>query len=1156
MSTMHQLLAALILLVPAVAHGQRAPTAIPDPDPEIERKSFLVAEGFEVNLFAADPVIAKPIQMNFDPAGRLWIASSEVYPQIQPGQVANDKILIVEDRDGDGRADRTSVFAGGLLIPTGIEPGDGGAYVANSTELLHLKDTDGDGKADRTRVVLSGFGTEDTHHILHTLRWGYDGALYFNQSIYIHSHIETPHGVRRLGGGGIWQFRPETVRLEVFIRGLINPWGHHFDRWGQSFATDGAGGEGINYCLPGAYYVTAPDAVRILPGLNPGSPKYCGLEVVSGRHMPESWQGSLLTNDFRGNRVCRFVVGDDGAGFAARQQPELIKTSHVAFRPIDIKMGPDGAIYIADWYNPIIQHGEVDFRDPRRDHTRGRIWRVTAKGRPLVPRPNLVGAPTKTLIAALESPEQWTRQQARRVLQERGGAEVAKELAGWVNSFDRRAPEAEHHRLEALWTFEALDHPEPGLLRELLHSPDARVRAAAVRVVPHWRDRLDDPESLLGERVTDEHPRVRLEAVRALAEFPGLRAAELALAAMDRPVDLFLNYALWLTARQLAPQWLPAVQAGRFDFGGRPARLVYALRAVSTPDVVRPLLALLREGKVPAQQDANVQDLVATLGGPDELAAVLDLVLQGGSLAEPRRVALLELLARAAERRKVIPAGDPSRIVPLLTSRDDAMRAAALRAAGAWNVPSIQGRLVELAEAKDTPGPVRAAAIEAMARQGKAEGRRAIEALADRDASAEVQAMALSALEEIDPNAAAPRIAAWLGKLTVDRADDAAPVLARVLRRRGGPAILARAIERGTSAMPADLAKLYIRQVRASGRDEPGLVAALAKAGKLDSGPKELTAPEMARLLADVARVGDPARGERIFRRKDLTCQKCHAIAGAGGQVGPSLESIGASAQPDYLVDSILQPNKQVKENYHALAVATDDGRIYTGIKVRQTDGELVLRDAEDREVAIPLPSIDEQKTAGSIMPAGLADGLTRPELVDLVRFLSELGKVGPYAAGTRRICRRWEVLELTPEARDALARVGPEGVLGDGRKLTWRPAYTMVDGVLPASEWDVASRRRPSSVPIGLARTQIQVTTGGKVKLSLDSTVGLSFYLDGRRVEPTRNSDGSGALVLDLSPGMHTVAVAISDNRRDGIRYILEDVPGSPARAQVVLGK
>ena len=315
-------------------------------------------------------------------------------------------------------------------------------------------------------------------------------------------------------------------------------------------------------------------------------------------------------------------------------------------------------------------------------------------------------------------------------------------------------------------------------------------------------------------------------------------------------------------------------------------------------------------------------------------------------------------------------------------------------------------------------------------------------------------------------------------------------------------------MEQGPATLPADLAKLCIRQVRASGRDEPGLVAALAKAGKLDSGPKELTAPEMARLLADVTRKGDPARGERIFRRKDLTCQNCHAIAGAGGQVGPSLESIGASAQPDYLVDSILQPNKQVKENYHALAVATDDGRIYTGIKVRQTGNELVLRDAEDREVTIPLSSIDDQKTAGSIMPAGLADGLTRPELVDLVRFLSELGKVGPYAVGTRRVCRRWQVLEPTPEARDALARVGPEGVLGDGTQA--HLAAGLHDGERAIARVGVGRRIGARTVP-GTHRPGAHADPGhdrGQDQAVDRLDRGAVLLLDGRRIEPSREKD------------------------------------------------
>src|SRR6476660_14017 len=248
---MRYLLPLVLLLVPLVPLSAQKDAKAPDPDPEVERKSFKVADGFEVNLFAADPLLAKPIQMNFDAAGRLWLACSEAYPQIKPGQKANDKIIILEDTRGEGRADKVTVFADGLLIPTGLEPGDGGVYVANSTDLIHLSEPGPDGKATRKRIVLSGFGTEDTHHILHTCRWGPDGMLYFNQSIYIHSHIETPHGPRHLNAGGVWQFRPETMQLEVFCRGFINPWGHHFDRWGQSFVTDGANGEGITYIVPG-----------------------------------------------------------------------------------------------------------------------------------------------------------------------------------------------------------------------------------------------------------------------------------------------------------------------------------------------------------------------------------------------------------------------------------------------------------------------------------------------------------------------------------------------------------------------------------------------------------------------------------------------------------------------------------------------------------------------------------------------------------------------------------------------------------------------------------------------------------------------------------------------------------------------------------------
>ncbi len=1142
---MRSLIAALVLLIPTFAVAQRAPFAIPDPDPEVERKSFIVADGFEVNLFAADPRIAKPIQMNFDPAGRLWIVSSEVYPQIKPGQVANDKVIVLEDRDGDGTSDSTEVFAEGLLIPTGIEPGDGGAYVANSTELLHFRDTDGDGKADKRRVMLSGFGTEDTHHILHTLRWGYEGMLYFNQSIYIHSHVETPHGVRRLGGGGIWEFRPETMELAVFMRGLVNPWGHHFDRWGQSFATDGAGGEGINYVLPGAYYVTAPDAVRILKGLNPGSPKHCGAEVVGGRHLPDDWSGNVVTNDFRGNRVCRFVIQDDGAGYASREQAELIKTKHVAFRPIDVKMGPDGAIYIADWYNPIIQHGEVDFRDPRRDHTRGRIWRVTAKGRPLVARPKLVGASTDELLEALKAPEDWTRHQAKRVIKERG-AEVAPALAAWVKGLDPADPRVEHHRLEGLWTYQSLDLVEPDLLAKLLRAPDPRVRAAATRVVSHWHPRLSDPLALLEVQVADDHPRVRLEAVRALAHIPRSQSVELAMRALDRPVDRFLDYALWLTARELQPHWLAEAEAGGLDFGGNSRHMVFALEAVGSKAVLKPLLASLRSGQLTPAQEANALALIATRGDPNELTTLFDWAVSESPLASERRVGYLKAITQATRQRKVRPSGNLGQLGRLLDGPDESLREAAARAAGLWGVQPLWAKLVEIARAEGTREPLRRAAIDGLEFYGGPGGRQALQDLAGAKGPDRARDLAIAALIGLDAQANAPMALARLeeGPST----EGVETIMTRFLQRRDGPGVLVTALS--GRKLPADVAKVGIRVSRASGLEVPALIDVLQGAGGLSAGPSVLTPEAMNGLVADVAARGDAGRGEAIFRRKDLDCFKCHAIAGAGGQVGPGLESVGASAPVDYLVDSLLQPGKAIKENFHALVVATIDGRIATGIKVRQSDTELVLRDADDRELVLPVDAIEEQKPGGSLMPAGLTETLTQDELVDLVRFLSELGKIGPYSVGQVRAVRRWQVLQPSPQSPGGQGGIGLDAVASSDPRLNWSPAYSQVSGDLPLDA--IPSVVLPDRATArGFARGQIDVSTAGKVKLLLPSITGLELWIDGARHEPTTE------LAIDLAVGTHTVTFAVDpERRREPLRLVLEEETGSSARAQVVVGK
>ena len=285
-------------LIPSLASAQRDLKDIPDPNADLERASFQMAPGLEATLWASDPMIAKPIQMAWDARGRLWVASSAIYPQVKPGATADDKIVILEDTDGDGKADKSTVFYDGLLIPTGVwpvidsslpasAPGRyNAAYVANSTEVLLMRDTDGDGRADDKQIVMSGFGTEDTHHILHGFKGAPDGSLYVMQSVYIHTHMETPYGTRRLLGSGIWQFRPETGQAEIFTWG--ESMGAHLGPLGAKFHHGWCLWRGDQFCLAGRdlslpAQPTATDSERHEPRpAETGGPGNCQRSCVSG----------------------------------------------------------------------------------------------------------------------------------------------------------------------------------------------------------------------------------------------------------------------------------------------------------------------------------------------------------------------------------------------------------------------------------------------------------------------------------------------------------------------------------------------------------------------------------------------------------------------------------------------------------------------------------------------------------------------------------------------------------------------------------------------------------------------------------------------------------------------------------------------------------
>jgi putative heme-binding domain-containing protein len=1098
----------LCQLLPA---GSRPPALHSDQEPDVS--DFVITPGFELSLFAESPLLAKPIQMNFDPRGRLWVVSSSVYPQIKPGQEADDKVLVLEDTKGIGKADKSTVFADGLMIPTGVEPGDGGAYVGQGTQLLFFKDTDGDGRADEKRVVLSGFGTEDTHHIVHTLNWGPDGRLYFNQSIYIHSHIETPNGVVRLNSGGVLNLRPSTMELGVFLRGFCNPWGHQFDLFGQSFVTDGAGSQGISYGIPGATYFTYAQMRRELKSVSPGSyPKFCGLELIYSRQFPDDWQGNAITCDFRAHRIVRFGIEEAGAGYVTRELPDLLRTTNMTFRPIDVKLGPDGALYIADWSNPIIQHGEVDFRDPRRDHEHGRIWRLTAKGRPLLKRPRLADTSDHQLFDQLLSPNKYNQQQARRVLTERGPA-IQPHLAKWAgNQKDDTA------LLQALWMYQSIDIVEPALLKRLLAAQDGRIRAAAARVVGAWQARLDNPVDLLEPRLADAHPRVRLEAMRALGQIPTARSAELLLRATDQPMDRFLDYAAWLSINDLAQPWVAAVKSGAWKFDGRDKELVFGLKAIE-PALAGTVLDQVLAGRtIPRDGSGPWIDLIGEAGDQQSLSRLFNQVLNAG-FDEQTAVDALWALGQAARLRNARPSGDLGVLASLFTRSSERIREKAFELAGLWKLEPLTARLASAVAGKNASPALVQAACASLREIGGDTVIAVLQPLTDKTNTVGVRQEAVLALAALDlDKAAQPAVEVLCGVKDESKALD---LWRSLLKIKGAAAALSATLPK--SGLPPVMAKAGLRAAREGGKSEPDLIFALSRGADLEDEGQALSDDEIKALLGSVQQRGDPARGERIFRRKDCACAACHSIGGVGGKVGPDLTSIGASAPVDYLIESILYPSRKIKEGYHAIMVETSDGQELSGILVREDNEQLVLRDATDKEISVAKNSLKSRVLSkNSLMPTGLVDPLTSAERLDLYRFLSELGKPGPYDASKGNVARLWRLYPQTPDSDQSSQDKILNTPLTDP---AWSVARTLVDGDLPKADLKEVLASADKQTPAALfAASQVQIPKSGTIQLQWTGVTDCLIWIDAKPIDHSSK--------LELTSGAHTIIVKLDPQK------------------------
>lgn len=551
-----------------------------------------VHSGMKINLFASEeqfPLLAQPVQMAWDTAGRLWVAAWPNYPERTPDSKQGDSLLVFEDTDGDGRADRCTPFIDDLNGPTGFQFYKDGVLLVQAPDVWFVRDTDGDGRADWKERVLMGLDSADSHHTSNALALDPGGSLYLSDGVFHRTQVETAHGPVRNNDAAIFRYEPRTATFETYIPyGFANPHGKVFDRWGNDLVTDATGNN--------TYFGPAISGRLDYPAKHPGIRDFwnrpsrpCpGTGMISSRHFPEEFQGNFLNlNVISFHGAFRVRVSEDGSGLKGETLENLISSTDPNFRPICISTGPDGAIYFADWHNPIIGHMQHHLRDPSRDKQHGRIYRITYPGRPLLKAPKIAGAPIADLVELLKTHEDGTRELAKVELGTRNSAEVIAAVKRWFTALDPKDPEFAHHQMEALWVHQWHNVVDAPLLRQMLESSEPRARAAATRVLCYWRNRVPDALALLQTRANDPHPRVRLEAVRAASYFRELGAVEAALAALNHPQDYYLTYVIRETLRQLEPVWRNAISKGTPVAANNPAGIEFLMRSASSAELLR-----------------------------------------------------------------------------------------------------------------------------------------------------------------------------------------------------------------------------------------------------------------------------------------------------------------------------------------------------------------------------------------------------------------------------------------------------------------------------------------------------------------------------------------------------------------------------------------
>jgi putative membrane-bound dehydrogenase-like protein len=948
----------------AIPHGQDQPPNPPRTAAEAAR-TMTVPPGFHVEVVAAEPDIVNPVAMTFAERGKIWITESLEYPRRSPGP-GRDRVKVLEDSDGDGKADRFTVFAEGLNIPSGIAVGHGGVWVANSPDILFLQDRDGDGKADHREVVATGFGRSDTHELPNSLTWGPDGWLYGWNGVFNPCKVASTNGKTYEFTCAIFRIHPRTRVFEVWCEGTSNPWGIAIDPEGSFFASACVIDhlwhlvETGYYIRQGGPYPPFTWPIESIVGHAHQKAAYCGAHYFDSPAYPPEYRGRLYMGNIHGNGVNVDVLERNGSTYKGNSAPDFLRANDSWFMPVAQKTGPDGCLYVLDWYDRYHCYQDAN-RDPAGiDRLKGRLYRVRYNDTARRTGFDLARASDDELVKLLGSTNVYDRDIAQRLLTERGTESVRGKIEAVVLSHDV----SRTTRMHGLWALVGMGALVPGFHSRLLDHSDATFRAWGVRAAGN----MGKVDTAVRDKVVslarDGSPDVRLQVAIAAKKIDGVDPLPVLLDVLRfGQGDSLIPQIVWQSLQPLVEdrqeelaRWLEQYRGKEIGFSPlvphvierlvaspkADARIAARLLYSSTQeDTTREALDLLAAGFRERSMPAELND-----GLRKELSIVLHELT--GQRDDPCAADYSVLAAYCGDRESL----EETRRIARTDTFDGDLRLRALEAILFLERPASMHPLVaKILTEKDSPD------------------------------SAGFRGKVVDALGRLDDPALAPIVLGAFSSLP----PELKPRVIELLTERSS---WSKALLDAIEAKQVPSAALNVNQLRRLQKNkEPEITDRVKKIwGTIREGrnpDRERLVARMKRLIGTTA--GDPVAGHAVFTK---LCAQCHKIYGEGQDVGPDITSNGRN-DFDQLLSNVFDPSLVIGPGYQATTIATTEGRVLTGLLAEAGDERVVLKVEGGKIETIPRGQIDEMKTSSiSLMPEEIEKQFTPKEIADLFAFL------------------------------------------------------------------------------------------------------------------------------------------------------------------------